>query len=104
MSVGELAIPRRISLVAVCCSNASARSRLRACSLRRSSLFSRPSLALVSLREERRFFDGGRLVVGILYLSAWPNPKSEYRNSKQSAAKINSKSENPKHRIRFGLV
>ena len=32
------------------------------------------------------------------------NPKSEYRNSKQTGAKINPKPENPKPRIRFGLV
>src|SRR5688572_26071040 len=62
MSVGELAMTRRISLVAACCSNASSRSRL-------SCLFSRRSLTPSVSRDERCFLDGGRLVVGILYLS-----------------------------------
>ena len=56
---------RRTSPVAVCCSNASVRLRSRACSSRRSSLFSRLSLALVSLREGRRGFDVDFLAVGI---------------------------------------
>src|SRR6185436_12792470 len=61
MSIGELAIMRRIALVAACCSAPSSRSRL-------SCLFSRTSLAFPSLEEGLRFFDGDRLVVGIRYL------------------------------------
>ena len=79
---------RRISLVAVCCSSASVKSRL-------NSLISRRSLALATFSEGLRVFDGGRLVVDILYLCAWPNPKSEYRKrprrSKQNGTKINPK-------------
>ena len=40
MSVGELEITRRISLVAVCCSSASVRSRFRASSSAKSRTFS----------------------------------------------------------------
>ncbi len=40
ISVGELAMTPKISLVAVCCSRASARSRLRSCSSLNSRTFS----------------------------------------------------------------
>jgi hypothetical protein len=57
---------------------------LRSSSFRLSALFSRLSLALASLDEERRAFGGGRLVAGIFRPA---NPKSEYQNPKQTKPK-----------------
>ena len=45
-----------ISLVAVCWSSDSVRSRLRCCSVRRSSLFSRRSLAFAAFKDAPRGF------------------------------------------------
>src|SRR5688572_23959696 len=59
-SVGELAITPRISLVALCCSSASSRSRL-SCS------FSRRSFSLSSLRDGRRALDCVFLILLILF-------------------------------------
>ena len=54
--------PRRERTVQVVYHREDARRRGLSC------LFSRTSLALASLREGLRGFDGGRLIVGILYL------------------------------------
>ena len=61
MSVGELLMTRRISLVAVCCSSASVRSRLASASsrVRASTFCSRPSwdslrLAVMRLNDTAR--------------------------------------------------
>jgi len=108
MTIGELAIMRRIALVAACCSTPWSRSRL-------SCLLSRTSLAFASLRETLRFLDGGRLVVGISYRfwfrfsierrllrqkteMKFRNPNIEIQNKLRSNKQI-SNPENPKRRI-----